>query len=160
MVVGILGRIVMILLLAFIDDDVDDDCDKQGLWDKAISPRLWQPRWWTWSVWEAGYQVVKKLTTCYFHVTSDGQNARKSFLVKNMLFPSFSDLDFQDCNRAPPNKKKNFGRFLPNVGGWRGWFPNKVQTPKKNQTTPKIAFFDPNFTFRFPKSHKNPGVGG
>ena len=44
MVVGILGRIVMILLLAFIDDDVDDDCDKQGLWDKAISPRLWQPR--------------------------------------------------------------------------------------------------------------------
>ena len=31
---------------------------------------------------------------------------------------------------------------------------------KKNQITPKIAFFDPNFTFRFPKSHKNPGVGG
>ena len=24
----------------------------------------------------------------------------------------------------------------------------------------KIAFFDPNFTFCFPKSHKNPGVGG
>ena len=31
---------------------------------------------------------------------------------------------------------------------------------KKNQITPKIAFFDPNFTFRFSKSHKNPGVGG
>ena len=26
--------------------------------------------------------------------------------------------------------------------------------------TPKIASFDPNFTFCFPKSHKNPGVGG
>ena len=23
-----------------------------------------------------------------------------------------------------------------------------------------VAFFDPNFTFRSPKSHKNPGVGG
>ena len=31
---------------------------------------------------------------------------------------------------------------------------------KKNQITPKIALFDPNFTFRSPKSHKNLGVGG
>ena len=31
---------------------------------------------------------------------------------------------------------------------------------KTPQITPKIAFFDPNFTFRFPKSHKNPGVDG
>ena len=30
---------------------------------------------------------------------------------------------------------------------------------KTPQITPKIAFFDPNFTFRFPKSHKNPGMG-
>ena len=28
------------------------------------------------------------------------------------------------------------------------------------QITPKIAFFDPKFTFNFSKSHKNPGVGG
>ena len=27
------------------------------------------------------------------------------------------------------------------------------------QINPKIAFFDLNFTFRFPKSHKNPWVG-
>ena len=33
-----------------------------------------------------------------------------------------------------------------------------LKTPP--QITPKIALFDPNFTFRFPKSHKNPGVGG
>ena len=27
----------------------------------------------------------------------------------------------------PPQKKKIFGgRFLPNVGGWGGWFPNRV----------------------------------
>ena len=38
-----------------------------------------------------------------------------------------------------------------------GWFQNKVQTP---QITPEISFFDPNFIFRSPKSHKNPGVGG
>ena len=31
---------------------------------------------------------------------------------------------------------------------------------KTPQITPKIAFFDPNFTFCFPKSHKNPGVDG
>ena len=31
---------------------------------------------------------------------------------------------------------------------------------KTPQITPKIALFDPNFTFRTPKSHKNPGVGG
>ena len=35
--------------------------------------------------------------------------------------------------------------------------PNPSKPP---QITPKIALFDPNFTFRFPKSHKNPGVGG
>ena len=36
----------------------------------------------------------------------------------------------------PPHTKKNFfwGRFLPNVGGWGDWFPNKVQTHKKNPT--------------------------
>ena len=31
--------------------------------------------------------------------------------------------------------------------------------PKPPQITPKIALFDPNFTSRSPKSHKNPGVG-
>ena len=30
---------------------------------------------------------------------------------------------------------------------------------KSPQIDPKIAFFDPDFTFRSPKSHKNPGVG-
>ena len=33
-----------------------------------------------------------------------------------------------------------------------------LKTPP--QITPKIALFDPNFTFRSPKSHKNTGVGG
>ena len=36
----------------------------------------------------------------------------------------------------------------------------KPLKPPPPQIAPKIAFFDPNFTFRFPKSHKNPGVGG
>ena len=39
--------------------------------------------------------------------------------------------------------------------GWVGWLIPK-QGPKP-PITPKI---DPNFTFRSPKSHKNPGVGG
>ena len=58
-----------------------------------------------------------------------------------------------------PKKKRFFGKSFPNVGGWGGWFPNKVQTPQSPQITPKIAFFDPNFTKRSPKSHKSPGVG-
>ena len=43
-----------------------------------------------------------------------------------------------------------------------GWLiPKQGPNPSKPpQIAPKIAFFDPNFTFRFPKSHKNPGVGG
>ena len=38
-----------------------------------------------------------------------------------------------------------------------GWLIPKPTPPKK--ITLKIVFFDPNFTFRFPKSHKNPGLG-
>ena len=43
-----------------------------------------------------------------------------------------------------------------------GWLiPKQGPNPSKPpQITPKIALFDPNFTFRTPKSHKNPGVGG
>ena len=59
--------------------------------------------------------------------------------------------------------KKNvfFWDIFPKCG-WVGWLipkqgPNHSKPP---QIAPKIAFFDPNFTFRFPKSHKNPGVGG
>ena len=60
----------------------------------------------------------------------------------------------------PPNKqKKVFFGEIPPKGGWVGWLIPK-QGPKKKQITPKIAFFDPNFTFHFPESHKNPGVGG
>ena len=46
---------------------------------------------------------------------------------------------------------------------WVGGVADSQTRPKplkKNQIAPKIVFFDPNFTFRFPKSHKNPGVGG
>ena len=44
-----------------------------------------------------------------------------------------------------------------------GWlFPKQGPNPSKPPQIAhkKIAFFDPNFTFCFPKSHKNPGVGG
>ena len=46
------------------------------------------------------------------------------------------------------------------VGGVADSQTRSKPLKKKNQIAPKIAFFDPNFTFRFPKSHKNPGVGG
>ena len=57
-------------------------------------------------------------------------------------------------------KKTFFWDFFPKCGlvGWL--IPKQGSNPSKPpQITPKIAFFDPNFTFRFPKSYKNPGVG-
>ena len=46
------------------------------------------------------------------------------------------------------------------VGGVADSQTRSKPLKKKNQINPKIAFFDQNFTFCFPKSHKNPGVGG
>ena len=66
-------------------------------------------------------------------------------------------------NKGSCQKKKNvfFWEIFPKCG-WVGWLiPKQGPNPSKPpQIPPKIAFFDPNFTFRFPKSHKNPGVGG
>ena len=63
--------------------------------------------------------------------------------------------------REAAKKKRFFGEIFPKCG-WVGWlFPKQGQNPSKPpQITPKIAFFDPNSTFSFPKSYKNPGVGG
>ena len=57
-------------------------------------------------------------------------------------------------------KIRFFWECFPKYGSV-GWLSPKSppnQTPKK-QITPKITFLNPNFTFRVPKSHKNPGVG-
>ena len=58
-------------------------------------------------------------------------------------------------------KKQFFGEISPKRG-WVGWLiPKQGPNPSKPpQITPKIAIVDPNFTFRSPKSHKNPAVGG
>ena len=64
--------------------------------------------------------------------------------------------------RGAPKKKSVFFWEISPKCGWVGWVIPKQgpNTSKPPQITPKIAFFDPNFTFRSPKSHKNPGVGG
>ena len=58
-------------------------------------------------------------------------------------------------------KKQFFGEISPKRG-WVGWLiPKQGPNPSKlPQITPKITFFDPNFTFWFPKSHKYSGMGG
>ena len=44
---------------------------------------------------------------------------------------------------------------------WVGGVGDSQTRSKLLQITPKIAFFDPNFIFRFPKSHETLGwVGG
>ena len=62
---------------------------------------------------------------------------------------------------SPSKIKPFFWEIFPKCG-WVGWLiPKQGPNPSKPpQITPKIAFFDPNFTFPFLKSHKNPGVGG
>ena len=42
-----------------------------------------------------------------------------------------------------------------------GWLiPKQGPNPSTKTKCPENRLFDPNFTFRSPKSHKNPGVGG
>ena len=64
--------------------------------------------------------------------------------------------------RGAAKKKTGFFWEISPKCGWVGWLtPKQGPNPSKPpQIAPKIAFFDPNFTFRSPKSHKNPGVGG
>ena len=57
-----------------------------------------------------------------------------------------------------PKKKNFFGGNLSQM--WDGGVADSQTRSKPLKITPKIAFFDTNFTFRFPKSHKNPGVVG
>ena len=70
----------------------------------------------------------------------------------------------QHCGliRGAAKKKNGFFWEISPKYGWVGWLtPKQGPNPSKPpQIAPKIAFFDPNFTFRSPKSHKNPGVGG
>ena len=65
------------------------------------------------------------------------------------------------CKGSCQKKTFFFWEISPKCG-WVGWLtPKQGPNPSKPpQITPKIALFDPNFTFRSPKSHKNPGVGG
>ena len=67
----------------------------------------------------------------------------------------------RQIREAAKNKFRFFWEIFLKCG-WVGWLiPKQGPNPSKPpQITPKTAFFDPNFTFRFPKSHKNPGVGG
>ena len=48
---------------------------------------------------------------------------------------------------APKKWMCFFGKVFLNVGGWGGWFPNGQTRSRPPQITPKIAFFNPNFTF-------------
>ena len=69
--------------------------------------------------------------------------------------------DYYELGELPKKKTGFFWEISPKYG-WVGWLtPKQGPNPSKPpQIAPKIAFFDPNFTFCSPKSHKNPGVGG
>ena len=62
----------------------------------------------------------------------------------------------------PKNKTLFFGKVSQMWLGGVADSQTRSKPLKTPQIAPKIAFFDPNFTFRSPKSHNNPnpGVGG
>ena len=62
---------------------------------------------------------------------------------------------------APPQKKNRFflWRFLPNVGGWGGWFPSKVQNPKKKTNHPENRLFRPKVHLSFSQITQKPWGG-
>ena len=56
--------------------------------------------------------------------------------------------------------QKNFRFFLGDLSQmWVGRVADSQTRPNPLKITAKIAFFDPNFNLRFPKSRKNPWVG-
>ena len=59
-------------------------------------------------------------------------------------------------------KKRFFGISFPNVGGWGGWFPNKVQIPQKKTKSPRKSPFSTRISpIVFPNLTKTLGwVGG
>ena len=75
--------------------------------------------------------------------------------TKNMIFILQNILKVLGKGRS---KKNVFLGYLFQM--WVGGVADSQTRSKPLKITPKIAFFDPNFTFCFPKSYKNPGVGG
>ena len=60
--------------------------------------------------------------------------------------------------REGVQKKRFFGRSFPNVGGWGGWFPNKVQTPQTPPQIPRKSPFSTQISpFVFPNLTKTLG---
>ena len=54
--------------------------------------------------------------------------------------------------------KRFFGTSFPNVGGWGGWFPNKVQTPQNPTKSPRKSPFSTQILpFVFPNITKTLG---
>ena len=83
-----------------------------------------------------------------------GLHPTPAFPTDFQIFPLF--LSIPSLREAVQNPVF-WGESFPKCG-WGGWFPNKVQPPQNPQAKPD--FFYPKFTFRFLKSHRNPGVGG
>ena len=59
----------------------------------------------------------------------------------------------QNLIKPPPQKKKMEIKY--------GWVGRLIPKPgPKSPNHPENRLSDPNITFRVPKTHKNPGVGG
>ena len=103
-----------------------------------------------------------RLTLAFLNTSSHRRNSNPCILFNLGLvsLPAHQLLCIFLLVREGIKKKKFFWEIFPKCG-WVGWLiPKQGPNPSKPpQITPKIAFFDPNFTFRSPKSHKNPWVG-
>ena len=89
--------------------------------------------------------------------------------VKNASHEMIQDTDTKDCKQtathpvrgAPQKWNRFFGKVFPNVGGWGGWFPKKVQTPQNPPKLPikKSPFSTQISLFVFPNLTKPWWVG-
>ena len=80
--------------------------------------------------------------------------------IYSNLISMFSSGHFFSFHKGRCKKKRFFWRSFPNVGGWGGWFPNKVQTPQNPPKGPQKSPFSTQISpFDFPDLTKNPGVG-
>ena len=71
----------------------------------------------------------------------------------------FLKWDTHTLVREGVQKKPFFGRSFPNVGGWGGWFPNKVQTPQNPPNHPENRLFRPEFHLSFSQISQKPWGG-
>ena len=99
-------------------------------------------------------QDEEELTATMIRFVEDPEDRTKQARKVIIIITIFTINTTIDAKGGCKKKTFFFGYLSQMWVGGVADSQTRFKTLKKNQITPKIAFFDPNFTFRFPKSHK------